>query len=499
MDNLQLYSLLQQEEYIKAKRDPYVFLKSAWRNCLEPTTPFKARWYQQLMAEYLQAVYLGQIKRIIFNIPPRHTKSTFITVVYPCWWWVQNPATKFLFLSYRQDLATSHSVARRDLIRSEWYQRGYGNSFAIRPDMSAKQSFSNNKRGAMMSSPVGTVIGFGGDVLIWDDPHDPNDPESENNRLATVQGVDDAVATRLNNRATSPVIGVMQRLHEKDCTGHAIADIGGYTLIKLPTENDIVQHFVFPISGRTYTRPVGELLHPEIVGPDDLPEIKRQLGGRAYAARHLQEPVPKEGATFKGEDFNVYQSYKDLPRPEKIIISLDSKFKETTSGAFACVQLWIQSAPNFYLVDQRRERSGFTRTKELIFELIKKWTPIIGHPSHLLIEEAANGAAIIETLRGSDGIPGIIPIKPHGSKEARAEAISGYVESGDIWIPSSTIAGWQPAWLKEVTTFPVSEFADQVDSFTQSVFWMSRILMAQRAAQTSLAAAKDSPTRFVGR
>jgi predicted phage terminase large subunit-like protein len=146
-------------------------------------------------------------------------------------------------------------------------------------------------------------------------------------------------------------------------------------------------------------------------------------------------------------------------------ISVDASFEKTEAGSYVVMQVWGRQGSGFYLLDQVRERWEFTDTVDALEALIKKW------PSARAkwIEKKANGAAIISTLKKK--IPGLIPVNPTGSKEARLQAVSPLWEAGNVHLPKK--AKWIGTYVTEVTTFPNAKNDDQVDATSQALLKMS--------------------------
>src|SRR5581483_7851191 len=131
----------------------------------------------------LQAVLTGQIRRLVINVPPRMMKSIECTVLFPAWTWIQRPQLRFITASYSASLSIKHSVDRRSVIESGWYQKAWSKRFKMASDQNQKSEFLNSERGHMIATSVGgTATGKGGDILIVDDPVDPQQALSDTER-----------------------------------------------------------------------------------------------------------------------------------------------------------------------------------------------------------------------------------------------------------------------------------------------------------------------------
>ncbi len=170
----------------RAAQSLRLYVEWAWP-VLEPATPFLPNWHIDLLSEYLEAVTAGDIRRLVINIPPRHGKSLLVSVLWPCWEWIQHPSTRWLFVSYSDQLASRHSLDRRRLLRSDWYRTRWGHQIRLTQDQHAKREFHNTRRGMMVATSVGgSITGKGGNRLVMDDPHNPLQAESDVQRAQAI-------------------------------------------------------------------------------------------------------------------------------------------------------------------------------------------------------------------------------------------------------------------------------------------------------------------------
>lgn len=204
----------------------YEFVRQAW-HVVEPGIPFIPSWHIEQICEHLEAVSAGDIRRLLINIPPRHSKSTIVSVMWPMWEWLTTPEQKFLCASYSGTLSIRDNLKARRLVQSPWFQSRWGHLFALAGDQNAKQRFENDKTGYRIATSVGgTATGEGGSRLILDDPHSAQEAQSDTLRESTLEWFDMVWSTRLNNPKTDSMVVVMQRLHEQDVSGH-ILERGG--------------------------------------------------------------------------------------------------------------------------------------------------------------------------------------------------------------------------------------------------------------------------------
>ena len=227
----------------------YLFLRAAWKYV--DSSPWTDGWPIEAVAEHLQAVADGEIKRLIINIPPRCGKSTITSVAFPAWIWAQpeslsgptaGPGVQLLHASYANQLVLRDSVKCRRLIESPWYQSMWGDRFTLNSDQNTKSRFSNDKGGERLITSVGAAVtGEGGSIIVVDDPNAANEAFSEANIQSTIEWWDGTMSTRLNDPKTGAFIVIQQRLAEDDLTGHILSkDIGDWTHLCYDAETEIL-------------------------------------------------------------------------------------------------------------------------------------------------------------------------------------------------------------------------------------------------------------------
>jgi len=441
------------------------FVRAAWRVVLEPDRPLVWSWHYDYLCEWLQMVDEWKTRKLIVNVPPRTAKSRFITVLWPVWRWTRRAGLRWMFISYSDSLTRQHSRERRDIITSDWFQRRFAARVTLAEDQNTVTWFDNTSRGSMFSSSVGgTVTGKGGDVVIMDDPQDPSQAHSEAERRSVIEFCDRTLATRLDDAKTGTQILVMQRLHEEDVTGHFLEQ-GGWEYVRLPMTAEKAETLSFPISQRTYERAEGELLIPERFGPEEVAELKKRLGSYGAAAQLQQRPAPEEGGMLKRAWWREYPlpPEEQAASCEEIIQSWDMTFKDSVGADRVAGQVWGRKGADIYLLDHVNARMDFPTTKRAVLSLSAKWPTATAK----LVEDKANGPAIIADLRGQ--ISGLIPISPKDSKIARAHAVSPSIEAGNVFLPRPEYAPWVHDFVEECSVFPMGAHDDDVDAMTQAL------------------------------
>lgn len=451
-------------DVLDSKDSLYSFAKAAW-HVVEPNEPFIDGWHIRVICEHLEACARGKIRNLIINMPPRHMKSLLVSVLFPAWVWVNYPGKRFLFASYSQSLSTRDAVKMRRLVTSSWYHDTFKVEWDLSDDQRSKNRFDNEKGGYRIStSTEGGATGDGGDFVVVDDPSNAKDISQ--NALQTVRDWwDGTMSSRAMNPKTVVKIIVMQRLAEGDLSGHLISK-GGWTHLCLPARCDGEERKPTDI-GWVDPRQKGELLWPNHFGEPEILALEKDMGPRISAGQLGQRPSPAGGAVWRREDFRFY---KELPIGLEVIVhSWDLTFKDTEKGAYNVGQVWGRKGPDFFLIAQVRRRMEFTEQCEAIFQMT------LDYPNGLtrIIEDAANAQASISVLKTK--IPGLIAIRPEGSKLDRAESVAGLIKAGNVYLPDTSIQPWvETEFLYEVVLFPNGNNKDQVDAASQALSYLSK-------------------------
>jgi hypothetical protein len=258
------------------KKSLYAFIEESFA-ILQPGVKFLPNWHLELIAEYLQAVTDGKIKRLIINIPPRYMKSVCISVCWPAWLLGMNPARRILCASYSQNLAVKHSIDSRHLINSKFFQTIFPNT-TLDSAVNNKTKFITNNRGFRFCTSVGgTLTGEGGDFLILDDPHNAIQIHSPKYREKAINWFQQSFVSRLDNKKEGVIIIVMQRLHPNDLTGYLLENQKSiWHHLNIPAISD--QDLSYHIRGYKHFFPNGKILHSEREGELELQNTRTELG-----------------------------------------------------------------------------------------------------------------------------------------------------------------------------------------------------------------------------
>lgn len=439
------------------------FIELSWHQ-IEPGKTFVPGWHIDAICEHLEAISRGQLTRLVINIPPGCMKSLTACVFWPAWVWTFRPETKWIYASYSMALSRRDNLRMRRLIESEWYRTRFGDAFRPLHDNWGTAKFVNDRAGFQLCTSVdGTVTGEHADVQVCDDPIKPQDV-SKTSLTNCLEWWNETMSSRLVDFEKSARVLIMQRLHVNDLAGEMLRN-GGYEHLCLPMEFESHSVCKTSISFKDPRTKEYELLWPQRCSAESVTEIKRGIGTeRGIAAQLQQHPVPHSGAIFKKD---VIKFYLMPPKTLSTITSWDCTFKETGSS-YVVGQVWgvREDHEHYVLLDQIRARMSFSETLMAIRNIAHRYPTCCAH----LIEEKANGSAIIDMLR--DEVPSLKPVLPEGGKEARAHAVEGLWSAGRVLLPDETIAPWVNDFIQEVLEFPSSINDDQVDAMTQALTWL---------------------------
>lgn len=479
----------------RARRSLSYFVRSSW-HVLEPETPMLWNWHIEMVADHIQVMledwanrqrnprHFQRAQNLLINVPPGTGKSRILSVCAPAWAWLHWPGWRVLCLSGNPDVAIRDSVYCRELICSDWYQEIFRPKWQLAEDQNAKGKFKNTRGGERAARGMtAKITGSRADALFVDDPNDAKQIYSETHRREVTTSWDNAIWNRVNDPRTSIRIGIMQRLHEDDWAGHILGRNPGmrrWAHLCLPMEFEPGRIFWNPLGFRDPRTREGELLHSERFPQEVLQVEKSVLGSLGYAGQYQQRPAPAEGAFFKRADWRFWgdpsrpgrrpPGCTDEPAeklPERLdwtVISVDAAFKKREDGSRVSIQVFGAKGALRYLLENVTAPMSFTETLATLREICQRY-----RAQRVLIEDKANGSAIIDVLRTE--MPGVVAVNPEGGKEARAAAVQPAVEARQVYLADG--APWLDSFVDELGTFPAGRHDDQVDSFSQALTYMA--------------------------
>ena len=413
--------------------------------------------HHKVMAKKFQEIADGKLKRLIINMPPRHTKSEFASYLLPAWFLGRFPNKKIIQSSNTAELATGFGRKVRNLVGSEQYARIFPN-VALRQDSKAAGRWSTNHNGEYFAIGVGgTVTGKGADLLIIDDPHS----EQEAKLALTNSEVFDSVyewytsGPRQRLQPGGAIVLVMTRWSKRDLTGRIVQSA-------IDRDGDEWEIIDFPA-----ILPSGKPLWPEFWSLELLNALKAELPVSKWNAQYQQSPTSEEGALIKREWWKIWEG-DNPPRCEFMIQSWDTAFLKSERSDYSACTTWgvfylneNEKDAHIILLDAVKRRMEFPELKETAFRYYQEW-----EPDAFIVEAKASGAPLIFELRAM-GIPVQEFTPTRGNdKIARINAVSDLFASGKVWAPATR---WAEEVIEEMASFPNSEHDDLVDSSTQAL------------------------------
>ncbi|MDD2839907.1 MAG: hypothetical protein PHY80_02135 [Rickettsiales bacterium] len=269
-------------------------------NTINQGVKYNHNWHIDLIAEYLKTVFDGNIKRLIINIPPRSLKSVCVSVAFPAWVLGKKPNSRIIVTSYSEVLSLKHSTDCRLVVSSRWFQDLFPD-FQLAEGQNEKYKFATTQNGYRFATSVGgSLTGEGGDILIVDDPHNPQQIMSDKYRTKTLEWFSNTFISRLNDKKNGAIIIVMQRLHPNDLVGYLLdKKENNWTVLNIPAiaEKDTY----YSIGNFEKFRLKDDILHPSREGIKEIESIKKDMGSYIFSAQYQQKPVVEKGNLIKIE------------------------------------------------------------------------------------------------------------------------------------------------------------------------------------------------------
>ena len=444
----------------------------AKENCQENFMDFVHRvWpdfingaHHKEMAHAFERVANGKIKRLIINMPPRHTKSEFASYLLPAWFLGKFPKKKVIQTSHTAELAVGFGRKVRNLVDSDVYKSIFP-GVGLQSDSKAAGRWATNQGGDYFAIGVGgAVTGKGADILIIDDPHSEQEAAlSENNPEIydkTYEWYTSGPRQRLQPGGS--IIMVMTRWSKKDLTGQVLKS----AMQRSGEEWEVIE---FPA-----ILPDDEPLWPQFWKLEELLALKNELPNGKWMAQYMQQPTSDVSAIIKREWWKIWE-HEDPPYCEFLIQSWDTAFLKTQRSDYSACTTWgVFYRPNdrgidvanIILLNSFKRRMEFPELKQTAFEHYKEW-----EPDAIIVEAKASGAPLVFELRAM-GIPvqEYTPSKGN-DKIARLNACADLFASGRVWVPGTS---WAEELVEEVASFPSGEHDDLVDSMSQALLRFRR-------------------------
>lgn len=415
--------------------------------------------HHRMIADHLERVVSGEIKRLMIFMPPRHGKSMLASEYFPSYYLGAHPDHQVIAATYAQQLADDFGRKVRNQMQSDVYKVFFETELS--QDSQSASRFHTVNGGAYFALGVGgPATGRGAHLLLIDDPiKGREDAESEVMRQHLKDWYTSVARTRL--MPGGAIVVIQTRWHEDDLAGWLLKEHSheGWTVLSLPA---------FAEQGDVLGRAEGDALWPECYPVEELQVIKKSVGARDFTALYQQRPSAMEGAIFKRSDWQYYKPLDLGPKAmaeafgcNRIIQAWDTAFKAKEQSDYSvCVTVGV-AGNRYYVLDVWRDRVEFPDLKRMLVAMADKW----GSTS-ICVEDAASGQSLIQEMRRNTRLP-INAIKVDRDKVTRAHAVTPTHEAQLIYIPSG--GDWVADFVDECAAFPNSAHDDQVDAFCHAM------------------------------
>ena len=441
--------LLERKQSLKrtqdAKQNFLDFVKYIWPDFIEGT-------HHRIIAEKFNRIAEGKLKRLIVNMPPRHTKSEFASYMLPAFIMGRNPQTKIIQTSHTAELSQRFGRKTKQLIDSSDYKKIFPET-NLQADSKAAGRWDTSAGGEYFAAGVGGAItGRGADLLIIDDPHSEQDALSESAMEGAYEWYTSGPRQRL--QPGGAIVLVMTRWSTIDLTGQ---------LMKAQAEPKADQWEVVEFPA---VMDSGAPTWPEYWKINELESVKASLALSKWNAQWMHKPTSEEGAILKREWWRTWEE-KDIPDLQYIIQSYDTAFSKKETADYSAITTWGVFSPDdmkpaLILLDARRGRWEFTELKEIALKEYNYW-----EPEMVLVEAKASGLPLSDELRRA-GIPITNYTPTRGNdKRTRVNSIAPMFESGMIYYPEGRTFAEEV--IEECAAFPYGENDDYVDTVTQAL------------------------------
>lgn len=473
---------------------------------IEPGTSYEWNWHIGCISEHLNAVYNGEIRRLIINEPPRTLKSFLVARSWPAWVMGKRPTEKFISTSYGYEVTEQNAMACRRIMKSDWYKLCFPKT-QISSELDRNTHFETTQGGQYYAaSAMSPLTGIGASTIIIDDPLKPMEAYSEAIRTSTNMNIRTTLFSRLNDKRTGSIVMIMQRVHEDDPTGHLLKD-GGWTHVKLPAEAKT--HILITLGNKKWEMQPGQLLFPQRLTREILDQDMLDMTQANYCGQMLQEPVPVGGGEFRHEWIMKYRNGSLKPKTMNVAILVDpaggdelNKKKKKLSDWTAMMVVGLGTDNNYYLLDVVRDRLNPTERVNTLFILHRKWNELCGKPPKVGYEKYSMQGDIhyINEKQSKDSYHfQCVPLGGTVMKEERIRRLIPDMQNNRWYFPDSMLyvdgEGRQFDLVKEIidsemASFPRARFDDCLDALSRiyeddlyMVFPKPKQTMTQKAMQ----------------
>tara|TARA_B100000965_G_scaffold406790_1_gene448698 strand:+ start:88972 stop:90393 length:1422 start_codon:yes stop_codon:yes gene_type:complete len=432
---------------------------------LYPGRPYRDVPHIRAIIWELERVLTGETTRLVINVPPRHYKSTLVSVLLVAFLLGLDPTRKIMVVSYAGELAIELHNLTRDLMLTHFYAWVFPKT-KIKKGKNTEIVFKTTKGGGRKAVTTGgSAMGFGADIIIGDDLMKPDEAMSEVRRKKINEYLDNTLLGRLDDKKDGTMIMVQQRLHPEDTTGYVLGK-GGWKHLKLSalaTTQESIQ--IGP--NQFFQRQPGDPLDPEREDLETLAQLRSDVGEMVFAGQWLQEPTLPGGNVFKIEQFKRCSELPPLHHCEYYVQSWDPAVTASVTSDYSVCTTWLKQGDIYYLVDVFREKLEYVDLEKAVHALAIQYKP------RLVIFEASHiGQALYSKFYKSElskayasGPTYFRAMNVSQDKVTRAAVQTVKIEQRRVVLPVK--ADWLDAFEAELRDFPAAKHDDQVDSMVQ--------------------------------
>lgn len=419
---------------------------------LNPGSKLEPEGFIDYITSLLEPLRAGKQLKLVVNLPPRHLKSTIISIALPAWLMGHNPALRVIVASYSDELAEKLSRDFRRIIMSDWYRELFP-SMRIGDKDTASEVGTTSNGYRLGVSAKGTITGRGADIIIIDDPIKPMDTGYDSARDSVNEWFRSTLVSRLDKPAQGSIILVMQRLHANDLSGFLL-ETGEYKHICLPAI--ATADITYQLPHGTYVRKVGEALSPKLQPVSVLDSLKRLQGPSCFSAQYQQEPFASDGELIKPDYIQLYDGR--IPESASILVSCDPAISTAEGNDYSAVVTCAYFNDMYCIIDVFRDRLELVDLVDRIAQIYRRY-----NAPQLLIEKQSVGISLIDMLRRQK--VWAIPFAPIGSKEERVQRNLEPFISKRFFVSSHMplLVDYQ----RELLSFPKGKHDDMVDATIQ--------------------------------
>ena len=408
-----------EEKYKPEREDLYEYIKTYFK--LEKNKEFQDNWHNYVLADALMRVYEWEVTRLIINIPPRMSKTEFVSKCFPTWVLWKRPETKFIVTWYSSTLTETFSWEARDYSQSKTYKKIFPRSPKLKDDQNTKKWWENTSWWQYYAmGSWWTITWIGADIIIVDDPLNADDKDSEVKRIWVNNWYHNVLESRLNDKINGAIIIIMQRLHDDDLVWHLLEqelDLTGDKWEKIVIPAIQEETSFFDTRYGVFKRIEWQLLCESRL-PNSFLQLLKTKSKETYSSQYQQNPIDKDSQEFHQEWFK----YDDIPSGWRVFTTVDPAFSKKDSADDSAITTAKFIWDKLYILEQTAGKFNPAELEDKIIYHTKKWKP-----EKIWVEAVAAQVTIWFSLRNRLKVEKlyqeVVDIRQSGDKEAKIRSL----------------------------------------------------------------------------